>query len=229
MKNINKNEKDYVQVIYNEHDRPLTSYPNKLTRYLFDNYIKKNNLKLLDVGCGRGEFLNGFLNCGLDCFGADQSKTAKMYNKSINLKLVNLETDPLPYKDNFFDVVFSKSVLEHFYKPELLVKEMHRVLKPGGTIITLCPDWYYNYRIYFEDYTHRTPFMKSSLRDIHLINGFERVNVMYFRQLPFLWEYPVFTMFAEITRLLLPEFMKPYSKWIRFSKEIMLLSVAKKI
>ena len=63
-----------------------------------------------------------------------------MYNKSIKLKLVNLETDPIPHKDNFFDVVFSKSVLEHFYKPELLVKEMHRVLKPGGTIITLCPD-----------------------------------------------------------------------------------------
>ena len=51
---------------------------------------------------------------------------------------------------------------------------------------------------------------------------------MYFRQLPFLWEYPSFTMLAEITRLLLPESMKPYSKWIRFSKEIMLLSVAKK-
>ena len=41
MKNINKNEKDYVQVIYNELDRPLTTYPNKLTKYLYDKYIKK--------------------------------------------------------------------------------------------------------------------------------------------------------------------------------------------
>ena len=41
MKNINKNEKDYVQVIYNELDRPLTTYPNKLTKYSRISILKK--------------------------------------------------------------------------------------------------------------------------------------------------------------------------------------------
>jgi hypothetical protein len=56
------------------------------------------------------------------------------------------------------------------------------VLRPGGCVLTLCPDWYFNYGIYFEDYTHRTPFMPSSLRDILLIHCFENVAVEHFRQ-----------------------------------------------
>jgi len=80
--------------------------------------------------------------------------------------------------------VYSKSVIEHFHYPERLVQEMYRVLKPGGLAITLCPSWEYNYKMYFEDYSHRTPFMLVSLRDIQIIHGFEDVQVGFFRQLP---------------------------------------------
>ena len=71
--------------------------------------------------------------------------------------------------------------------------------------------------------------MKSSLRDIHLINGFENVSVEFFRQLPIVWRQSrIFTPLAEITRMLSPNFMCSRSKWIRFSKEIMLLASATK-
>ena len=119
-------------------------------------------------------------------------------------------------------------MIEHFHNPEKLVTETYRVLKPGGLVITMCPDWEFNYRIYFEDYTHRTPFMQSSLRDIHLIHGFEQVQVERFRQLPVLWNGRGLVPAAELTRVLAPNFLKPHSKWIRFSKEIMLLSSAPK-
>ena len=221
--------RNYVEVIYNEQDRPLTSYPDKLARYLFDRYGLKSGQALLDIGCGRGEFLRGFINCGAQGFGVDRSTAAQKYCPQAELRTADLENDPLPYSDNTFDVVYSKSVIEHFYYPERLVQEMFRVLKPGGLIITLCPDWEFNYRIYFEDYTHRTPFMKSSLRDIQLMHGFENICVERFRQLPILWNagrglLPA----AELTRICAPNFLKPYSKWIRFSKEIMLLSSATK-
>lgn len=71
--------------------------------------------------------------------------------------------------------------------------------------------------------------MQSSLKDIHLIYGFEKVNVERFRQLPVLWNTgPWLLPLAEITRLLAPTFLKSRSKWVRFSKEIMLLSSAQK-
>jgi len=221
-------KRDYVDVVYSEKDRPLTSYPAQLAQYLFERYHLKQGDKLLDIGCGRGEFLRGFIDCGVQGYGVDQSRAAERYCLEADLKTADLENEPLPYPDDYFDVVYSKSVIEHFYYPEKLVQEMRRVLKPSGLAITLCPDWEFNYRIYFEDYTHRTPFMRSSLRDIFLINGFEDVCVDRFRQLPILWGLGKLLLpIAEVTRCLAPAFLKPYIKWVRFSKEIMLLGIAK--
>ena len=221
--------RDYVAVVYNEQDRPLTQYPAKLSRYLFDRFGLKRGDKLLDVGCGRGEFLQGFIQCGMEGYGVDQSRAAESYCPEATLKVSDIENDGIPYEDNFFDIVYSKSVIEHFHYPERMVKEIFRVLKPGGVAITLCPDWEYNFRIYFEDYTHRTPFMQSSLRDIFVIHGFENVVAGRFRQLPLLWGAGKCLLpLAELTRVLVPSQLKPYSKWIRFSKEIMLLSYATK-
>ena len=55
--------KNYINVIYNKKDRPFTNYPDKLSKYLFDFFRLSEKDKILDVGCGRGEFLNGFMNC----------------------------------------------------------------------------------------------------------------------------------------------------------------------
>lgn len=222
-------KRDYVDVVYNEMDRPLTNYPAQLARHLFERYKIKPGVKFLDIGCGRGEFLRGFIDCGVQGYGVDRSRAAEKYCPEADLRTADLENERIPYPDNYFDVIYSKSVIEHFYYPEKLIQEMYRVLKPGGLAITLCPDWEFNYRIYFEDYTHRTPFMQSSLRDIQLIHGFENIKVERFRQLPILWctggaLLPV----AELTRICAPRFLRNYSKWVRFSKEVMLLSSATK-
>jgi len=226
-----KNKKiDYVDLIYNEKDRPLTSYPAHLTAYLVKKFKIKPKSKLLDIGCGRGEFLKGFIDSGLKGYGVDRSQSAKKYCPEAELFIADLEKEKLPFPDNYFDVVYSKSVIEHFYYPEKLVEEIYRVLKPGGMVITMCPAWEFNYRIYFEDFTHRTPFMKTSLYDIHLLQGFKNAQISYFKQLPILWGFCGYGLnfFSEITRICVPNQLKKYSKWIRFSKEIMLLATALK-
>ncbi len=223
--------RDYVDVIYSIDDRPLTDYPKKLAQYLYNRYSISKNAKLLDIGCGRGEFLKGFIDCGVKGFAVDQSSAAIKYCPEAELRNSDIENEGIPYPDNFFDFVYSKSVIEHFYYPERLVNEMHRVLKPGGLAITLVPSWEYNYRIYFEDYSHRTPFMLDSLRDIQIIHGFENVNVEFFYQLPSTWtgkRRGLTKLFAAFTRVLAPYQLKKMSKWIRFSKEVMLLSSASK-
>lgn len=222
--------RDYVDVVYNEEARPLTKYPQILASYLFNRYGLKKGDYFLDIGCGRGEFLKGFLNCGVNGYAVDQSSAMRKYCPEAELRISDIENDGIPYPDNFFDVVYSKSVIEHFHYPERLIREMHRVLKPGGLALTLCPAWEYNYRIYFEDYSHRTPFMYESLRDIQIINGFEDVQVEFFRQLPSTWygTAAIALSMAEITRLLVPSQLKKRSKWVRFSKEIMLLASSRK-
>ena len=226
---LNLKKKDYLQIIYNEKDKPFTSYPNKLAKYIWEKYQFKHNCKMLDIGCGRGEFLKAFTDCGARGYGVDLSDHSKNFYNNLNLKIADIQNEGIPYPDDYFDITFSKSVIEHFYYPEKIIKETYRILKPGGISIILCPSWEYNYKIYFEDYTHRTPFMRESLRDMQLIHGFEEVSVKFFRQLPSTWyNSKLFFFLSELTRLFIPEILKKYFKWVKFSKEVMLLSYSKK-
>ena len=68
---LTKPQRDYVAVTYNEKDRPFTQYPDKLAHYLSLRYELPKGSKILDLGCGRGEFLRGFIRCGLNGYGVD--------------------------------------------------------------------------------------------------------------------------------------------------------------
>lgn len=221
-------QRDYVAVVYNEGDRPFTQYPDKLARYLSTRYKFPKGSRILDLGCGRGEFLRGFIRCGLKGYGVDQSSIAKSICPEAEILQSDLENESLPYEDSFFDYVYSKSVLEHFYYPEKLVMEIYRIVKPGGLVITMVPDWETVYKTFYEDYTHRTPFTANSLRDIFLIHGFDDVKVEKFKQLPFLWTLPFLNPFCSFVAFIAPRFLRSRSKLVRFSQEIMLLASAVK-
>jgi len=222
----------YLETIYNENSTPFTDYPKKLISYLFNKFKMNKNQKLLELGCGRGEFLNEFVKCGLEVHGVDISDYSEKFFSELNFKKVDMENEKLPYQDNYFDFIYSKSFIEHFYYPEKIFKEAYRVLKPGGIIITLTPEWQYIYKSFYEDFTHRVPFTKVSLKDIHSMNNFNSINVESFIQLPMLFEKnfisKIYFILSTLTRILVPDYFRMRNKWIRFSKEIMLLSSARK-
>jgi SAM-dependent methyltransferase len=220
-------KRDYVSVTYNEIDRPFTDYSSILSSYLVSRYKMTKGTKLLDLGCGRGEFLRGFIKCGIDAVGVDISLASNLINNdNVEVLQSDIESDPLPYNKNTFDCVFSKSVLEHFYYPEKIIEKIYHVLKPGGLVIIMVPDWESIYKTFYLDYTHRMPFMKSSLRDILVVNGFNKVRVEKFIQLPFLWNNSWFLPFVKFVKFFLPDILANYSKFVRFSKEGMLLASA---
>ena len=225
--------KNYIDVVYESNKKPFTSYPEKLIKLLTKRYNLKKESKILEMGCGRGEFLNEFTKFGMNGYGIDLSDFAKDYCNNAEIKVVDISKDPVPYLDNSFDIVFSKSFIEHFYYPEEIFKEAYRILKPSGILINLTPEWNYIYKSFYDDYTHRTPFTKKSLEDIHHVTGFKNVEVQSFKQLPILWSDNLiirssFSILSEITRLLIPEKFRMNNKWFRFSKELMLLSSATK-
>lgn len=133
--------KDYVSVQYDTSIRPITTYPEKLAKRLCDLHGIRPGAKLLEVGAGRPDVLKGFKNQRLEVFGCDISRASQKACEveGIPFKLVDFVKSKLPYKDNSFDVVYSKSVIEHMPDALYFVSECKRVLKPGEFSLLLRP------------------------------------------------------------------------------------------
>lgn len=55
--------RNYLSVVYDEESHPYTDYPKKLCSYLFQSFGLKAVMKMLEIGSGRGDFLNNFFRC----------------------------------------------------------------------------------------------------------------------------------------------------------------------
>jgi ubiquinone/menaquinone biosynthesis C-methylase UbiE len=94
--------------------------------------------RLLDLGCGAGENSVYFAQKGANCVAADYSpgmvevalKLAAANGVSIEGHTANAMA--LDFADNTFDIVYASNLLHHIPDPKIALKEMHRVLKPGG-------------------------------------------------------------------------------------------------
>lgn len=218
--------KNYLSVVYNSKSHPYSDYPSKLCSYLFQIFNLKKGMKMLEPGCGRGEFLNNFKNLGLDVVGLDVSEESLDYGNDFEVKICNVEKEKLPFDDDTFDVIYSKSFIEHLYHPENYLEEAYRVLKHGGILITLVPDWESNFKTYFDDFTHRSPFTHVSLKDAYLMNGFKNVKVFKFRQLPIIWKFPFLNYLSMVISPFVP--IRSKIKFLRWSKELMLIGSGEK-
>lgn len=105
----------------------------------------KPGQSLLDVGCGTGRDMEKLLTRygeGVELYGLEPSQdmlkqVPQQVTKSRNVRLSNARADKLPYADNFFNYVTCSLVLHHLSDNDRqkALQEMHRVLKPSGTVL----------------------------------------------------------------------------------------------
>ena len=196
-------KKNYLSVVYDEKRTPKTDYPIRLASYLMQRFGLKKEERLLEIGCGRGDFLAGFSSVGLDCFAVDREEECQDLLPGIVVKQCDISKERLPFEDGFFDIVYHKSLIEHLADPSWLMDETLRVLKPGGKLIVLTPDWVSQMEIFFEDYTHSRPYTELALKDLMVGWGLKNVAVERFYQLPAVWRHPVLKVPAWLLRKLL--------------------------
>ena len=214
---------DYLKIVYDEKTKPYTEYPQKLISYLFNIFKMQEGMKLLEPGCGRGEHLRIFRELGMDVYGMDISPEAPSFSSDLDISLCDLDSEKLPYPNNHFDVVYSKSFLEHLREPTIFLEEAYRVLKPGGLLLSMVPDWESQHKKFYDDYTHISPFTIVSLKNIQLVTGFKDVKVFKFRQLPVTWKYPSINYLCAIISPFVP--VRTNNKFLRWSRELMLVGV----
>lgn len=215
--------KKYVEVVYDTDKRPVTEYPDLLAKEICEKFNIKKESKILDNGCGRGDFIKAFYNYGLKCYGTDISDFSNEKIKNIPISKVDLENEKLPFEDNFFDVVFSKSVIEHMRTPDNFIKECYRVLKPGGRIILMTPDWKTTMYIFYDDFTHVQPYTVESVYDLLNMYEFKDTKSQIFYQLPVIWKNPKIIYISKILQLFGPVKKIYKNKFLRWSRELMVL------
>lgn len=96
---------------------------------------------VLDVGCGNGRLVDLFEDVSIKYTGVDFSEkliAIARENRASRGSFLHANALALPFEDNSFDVVFSVAVLHHIPSKEYrtqFASEIHRVLKPGGTLV----------------------------------------------------------------------------------------------
>ena len=105
--------------------------------------ITEGGKRLLDIGCGEGSFIVQVRQKFAEVYGIDISDDVIELSIKNNIiaKKVNLNNEPIPFPDNYFDAVVTLDVIEHVFDPVLFLNEIKRVLVGGGYTIEKHPKY----------------------------------------------------------------------------------------
>lgn len=118
---------------------PSITYPAYLTRNrllrAIDTYSKELKGVVMDFGCGSKPYQSLFKverYIGVDF----ENPGHPHLNEQID---VFYDGKKIPFSDEYFDAVFSSEVFEHVFNIDEILKELYRVIKPGGVMLITCP------------------------------------------------------------------------------------------
>lgn len=114
---------------------------SQMTESVIRKYLPRNGT-ILEAGCGWCRWVIYLGRLGYNIIGYDRSERALHDAKSFDasIKLVAGDLLPTGFDDNTFDAILSLGVVEHFREgPQEALRELKRILKPGGILILAVP------------------------------------------------------------------------------------------
>ena len=135
--------------------------------------------RILDVGCGTGANLLMLSKYG-EAEGVDISEDALAFCRERGLDRVRLGAgEKLPYDDGTFDLVTAFDVVEHMDDDLAGLREMRRVLRPGGRVLLFVPTFMFLWGLQDEVSNHRRRYRLPELRRVLEQAGFEIERTTY--------------------------------------------------
>jgi SAM-dependent methyltransferase len=135
--------------------------------------------RILDVGCGTGANLLMLSKYG-DAEGVDVSEDALAFCRERGLEKVKLgAAEELPYEDGTFDLVTALDVVEHLDNDLAGLREMRRVLRPGGRVLLFVPTFMFLWGLQDDVSNHRRRYRLPELRRVLEQAGFEIERTTY--------------------------------------------------
>lgn len=118
--------------------------PEPRFRKVLEIAAKLGGERLLDIGCGDGSFtilLKEALKAK-EVVGIEiaPEAIAALEKRSIKAYQLDIDEQPFPFGNDYFDVVYCGEIIEHLFNPDHLLQEVHRVLKPDGSCIITTPN-----------------------------------------------------------------------------------------
>ena len=154
---------EYFLTACEGYDEFIESEGQHLSRRLKDAFAVAgvdSGMRVLDVGCGRGEIIRHCMSLGVNAYGIDYAEVATLMtrdvmwseqesaqeNQQVAGGVCRSDAKVLPFPSDYFDRVLMFDVVEHLYPWELqeALREARRVLKPDGNLIvhTAPNRWY---------------------------------------------------------------------------------------
>jgi SAM-dependent methyltransferase len=141
---VYRNDANYFRQKLSGNDQKTITYGLKSGEVVFDQFHGHNDVggkAVLDFGCGNGFKSIYYASMGANrTVGVDVSLDVSLAKKVAEEKGLMVEYLPMegalvPLADDSIDLVISSNVLEHVEQPEITLKEISRVLKPGGLFL----------------------------------------------------------------------------------------------
>jgi SAM-dependent methyltransferase len=152
----------------------LADFVEKICRQVTDR-----RPRILDVGCGTGANLLMLSQYG-DAEGVDVSEDALAFCRERGLDRVTLgAAEKLPYEDGTFDLVTALDVVEHLDDDLAGLREMRRVLRPGGRVLLFVPTFMFLWGLQDDVSNHRRRYRLPELQRVLEQAGFEIERTTY--------------------------------------------------
>jgi SAM-dependent methyltransferase len=171
-----------VSKIYHRRFARTMAYRNRvwtvLTREFFTRWVAPD-AKVLDLGCGYGEFINN-IRAG-EKLAMDLNPDSHQHLGRDVRFLQQDCSQPWPLPGDSLDVVFTSNFFEHLPDKEKLnatLGEILRCLKPGGRLIAVGPNIKFLHGMYWDFYDHHIYLTETSLGEALEIEGFEIEHIV---------------------------------------------------